>query len=156
MSIQKRVCALLAILNLFMMAACSSEEKKVDPGQVIDNIKLTLVEEHKDYNGTGYTLKIANNSDETIIQNNVYVSFPVKIEKDSRSNPFKIEARNNKVNIQPGEEVRLMAWVPKAILQGTDQWELENPEIEIKGYVNEISDINHFFKSGNARLMADF
>lgn len=51
-----------------------------------------------------YTIKLSNDSDFVIRQNNVYVSFPIKTgEMGFKENEYKVEADGNKLNIQPGK-----------------------------------------------------
>ncbi|MGG3306745.1 hypothetical protein ABER23_04880 [Paenibacillus lautus] len=70
-----------------------------------------------------------------------------------RGNDFKIEARNNKLNINPGEELLLTVFAPKEMYEGNHNIDLEDPHIEIKGFLNEVTEINQFNMIGGHRTM---
>lgn len=122
----------------------------------IDNIKLTIEEKIEKPHGLTYSLKLQNNSKHVIKQNNVYLSYPIKTENGSRENEFKVEAKNNKLDIQPGEELLLTIFAPIEMYVGNDQIDINNPEIEIIGYLKEVEELKKFYKGGGYRAMEDF
>lgn len=144
----------LVILCLLMNVGCSNKEE-FSPEE-INNIKLVLKERKEDRDGTHFTLKLQNNSKYTIVQNNVYLSFPIKTENGSKSNDYKIEAKQNKLHIKPGEELLLSVYTSKEMYEGNNKIDFENPNIEIKGYLDEMTETNLFYKGGGYSAMVDF
>ncbi|TCZ69134.1 hypothetical protein E0485_24000 [Paenibacillus albiflavus] len=143
----------LSILITFTVS-CSNDEKNT-PND-IDNIRLEMTEQREDQNGMIYTLRLQNKSKQVIKQNNVYLSFPIKIENGWKGNEFKIEAKNNKLNIKPGEEILLSVTVPSEMYKGINNIDLKNPNIEIKGYINEVTELNQFHIGGGYQAMIGF
>lgn len=116
------------------------------PNEVIDNIKIEIVEESILPEGISYSLKLKNESTEELIQNNVFVSLPIANEDRSKSmmNKCKIEATGNRLNILPGEEVVLNAFIQSENYIENKYLEVENPHIQIVGYINELKDTSQF------------
>ncbi|WP_339291196.1 hypothetical protein MKY48_23635 [Paenibacillus sp. FSL W8-0187] len=108
---RKPVFIIFVILCLLISVSCSNKREVTTDD--IDNIKLELIEQTEEANGKVFTLKLHNKSSHIIVQNIVYLSFPIKVENGFRGNDFKIEARNNKLNINPGEELLLTVFAPK-------------------------------------------
>lgn len=63
-------------------------------------------------------------------------------------NKCKVEATGNRLNISPNECVMLNVFIPKDNYENNNLIDSNRPQYEIKGYINEVSDINHFEKSG--------
>ncbi|GIO95980.1 hypothetical protein J14TS5_10660 [Paenibacillus lautus] len=148
---RKPVFIIFVILCLLISVSCSNNREVTTDD--IDNIKLELVEQREEANGKVFTLKLHNKSSHIIVQNNVYLSFPIKIENGAKGNDFKIEARNNKLNINPEEELLLTVFAPKEMYEGNHNIDLEDPHIEIKGFFNEVTEINQFNMIGRHRTM---
>ncbi|MGG4345710.1 hypothetical protein [Paenibacillus lautus] len=146
---RKPVFIISVILCLLISVSCSNNNEVTTDD--IDNISLELVEQKEELNGKIFTLKLHNKSGHIIVQNNVYLSFPIKIENGSKGNDFKIEARNNKLNIDPGEEILLTVFAPKEMYEGNHNIDLEAPHIEIKGFFNEVTESNQFNMIGGHR-----
>ncbi len=96
--------------------------------------------------GIVYSIEMTNLSNETIVQNNIYVSFPIVNDDKTKStmNKCKVETTGNKLNIEPKEVVVLNAFMPKENYQDAKSLHIQNPQIQIKGYLNELKDLNHF------------
>ncbi|MBT2762178.1 hypothetical protein [Paenibacillus sp. ISL-20] len=151
----RRPLFIIAVILCLLISVSCSNKNEVTPDD-IDSIKLELVEQKEEANGTMFTLKLHNKSSHIIVQNNVYLSFPIKIENGAKGNDFKIEARNNKLNIDPGEELLLTVFAPKEMYEGNHNIDLEDPHIEIKGFFNEVTEINQFNMLGGHRTMVGF
>ncbi|MGG4090849.1 hypothetical protein [Paenibacillus lautus] len=148
---RKPVFIIFVILCLLISVSCSNKREVTTDD--INNIKLELIEQKEEANGKVFTLKLHNKSSHIIVQNNVYLSFPIKVENGIRGNDFKIEARNNKLSINPGEELLLTVFAPKEMYEGNHNIDLEDPHIEIKGFLNEVTEINQFNMIGGHRTM---
>jgi hypothetical protein len=94
---------------------------------------------------TTYTFKVHNESKYIIKQNTIYMYFNIKTPNEDKENPFKIETEGNKLNIKPNEQFIITATVPKTDVLQTNLLDMEHPEIEMKGYVEEVSD-SHLFQ----------
>jgi hypothetical protein len=114
----------------------------------IDQIKLELINQSRMPDGIAYTLKLKNLSKFTIAQNNIYVTYPIKTSNGSKGNEFKIEAKNNKLQIKPNEEIILNAIAPIEEIEGNQKLDVENFNIEIIGYIDEVKESRRFQKSG--------
>ncbi|NRD78517.1 hypothetical protein HPT25_14215 [Bacillus sp. BRMEA1] len=95
-----------------------------------------------------YYIKLTNDSDFVIKQNNVFISFPIKVGQGGyKGNAYKVEAKGNKLDIQPGEEITLNAFMPFEGLGDKSLLRIDNPSIQINGYLDKL-DNEHKFISG--------
>lgn len=67
------------------------------------------------------------------------------------TNKAKIEATGNKLNIRPGEKVLLNVFIPSEYYF-SGKIDRNRPQYEIKGYINNVKDSNHFESSGDFAL----
>lgn len=146
---------IIVIILFLLVSLCCSNTKGITY-EYIDNITLELKEQKIELNGIIFTLRLQNKSSHIIVQNNVYLSFPIKIENGISGNGFKVEANNNKLNIKPGEELLLTVFAPKEMYEGNNNIDLEDPYLEITGYINEVTEKNQFHKGGGYRAMVGF
>ncbi|HZG84356.1 hypothetical protein [Paenibacillus sp.] len=152
-NIETLTCFVIFLLSL-IIAGCNNEV--IVTSQDIDNISLEIVEHQENPRGINYTLRLHNKSKQVIKQNNVYLSFPIITGTGLKGNEFKIEARDNKLDIKPGEEVLLSVFAPEEMYEDNKNIDIESPIIEIKGYINEVIGVSQFHKTGDYRAMKDF
>lgn len=141
------VLIILSISMGFVINGCSSKSS-IPIWEEMDKVKLEIVSKTELPEGIGYAIKLKNGSSLLIKQNTVYVSYSVKNGNNSyASNKAKVEADGNKIDIRPGEEVTLNAFIPSGLFDNNkvDQRRLQ---YEIKGYIDQVKDINHFGQSG--------
>lgn len=95
-------------------------------------------------------MKLINDSNYVIAQNNVYLSFPVTNAINTKwgSSGWKVEASGNKLNIEPGQEVLLNVFMSDEFFKYNELICLDRPSIEIEGYLDEVDDMNQFHKGG--------
>jgi len=141
-SIKNLFCFTLFIL---MITACSVE-KPIEPNEV-DKITLEIIDRTELPEGISYIIKLSNKSKHLIKQNNVYFSYPIKIENGSKGNEFKVEAKNNKLDIKPNEEILLNVFTPIEEYKGNNKITITECNLEIQGYIEEVKEINHFGKT---------
>lgn len=137
------VLIILSISMGFVIIGCSSKSS-IPIWEEMDKVKLEIVSKTELPEGIGYAIKLKNGSSLLIKQNNVYVSYSVKNGNNSySSNNAKVEADGNKIDIHHGEEVTLNAFIPSGLFDSNkvDQRRLQ---YEIKGYIDQVKDINHF------------
>ena len=152
-TMMNRVYSLVVILILgFFISACSAENPKVFTPEESDKITLEVINRAEDPNGVSYTIKLSNKSSHTIKQNIVFISYPIKTSNGSKGNEFKVEARNNKLNIKPNEEVILNAYTPKEEYEGNQNILPNECYLEIKGYIDQVKEENHFGKTTGMRF----
>ncbi|WP_379320288.1 hypothetical protein [Paenibacillus puldeungensis] len=147
---------LFIILVVLLCASCTNNHEIKVTHEDIDDISLTLDSKSESSNGLNFVLKLQNNSRYIIKQNNVNLSFPIKIDNGTKGNDFKIESKGNKLDIHPGEELFLTVFAPMEMYEGNNNIDLDNPYIEINGYINEVEGIMHFHKGGGYKTMEDF
>ncbi|WP_433594877.1 hypothetical protein [Lysinibacillus xylanilyticus] len=136
------------ILTLVLLGGCVSEQNiTVDD---IKNIKLELIEQQTFEEGISYSIKLTNGSDYVIKQNTVFVSFPIKHgESAYKGNEYTVEAKGNKLDIQQGEKITLNVFMPYEGMGDKSLLGLDNPNIQIKGYLHTIDEEHHFTTGGS-------
>jgi len=144
--IRKFSCVVFTLFLMILMTACDSEIQVNSTD--IDQIKLELVSHSKLPNGNAYTIKLRNLSKFNIAQNAIFLSYSIKTTNGSRTNDFKILARNNKLNIKPNEEVFVDLFAPIEEFEGNQKLDTDKPNIEIIGYIEEVKEKRRFQKSG--------
>ncbi|OXS59765.1 hypothetical protein B1A99_09480 [Cohnella sp. CIP 111063] len=132
---------------MFILLTGCYPEPQVRPTDM-DQIKIELIEKSEMPYGIAYTFKLKNLSKFTIAQNNVYISYPIKTSTGSRSNEYKIEAKNNRLQIDPNEEVTLNAFAPIEGFGENQTLDTENFNVEIVGYIEEVKETRRFQKIG--------
>lgn len=135
-------------LLIFILTGCSSKSANNNVEKdSLDNIKLKITSTKQFPQGMDYSIMLKNGSQSIIKQNDVYISFPINNGNGDSTNKAKIEAEGNKLDIRPGEEVLLNAFIPVEYYE-SKKIDKNNPWYEIKGYINKVNDLNHFEKSG--------
>lgn len=136
----------LILLFLIILSGCRKEVVKIYDNNV--NIVVEQVSKSELPQGIAYAIKFKNDSKHVIKQNSVYLYFPIiKNNENSKSNnPMKVEAKGNKLNIQPNEEVLLNIFIPFESI--TSEFKDIEPELEIKGYIEEVKEERHFHIMG--------
>ncbi|RUS41957.1 hypothetical protein [Cohnella sp. AR92] len=139
---------LVAILLLFLiLTACRSDKSLPFTPEESDKITLEVINRAEDLNGVFYTIKLSNKSNHIIKQNNVFFSYPFKTDSGSKGNEFMVEAKNNKLDIKPNEEVILSVFTPKEEYEGNKKILINECYLEIKGYIDQVKEENQFSKT---------
>lgn len=149
--IKKQIILILFMVFIlsFLTTGCGYKNK-IDAeniAQQIDKITVQIVNSNQFIDGTHYSLKLKNGSSYLIKQNEVYLEYPILKSNGSRSNECKIEATGNKLDIAPNEEVVLNAFMPIENYENNQLIDARHPALHIKGYLNEVKEINHFEES---------
>ncbi|MFJ8091000.1 hypothetical protein ACIQ7N_22855 [Lysinibacillus sp. NPDC095746] len=133
---------------LVLLAGCDSEKEFTLND--IQKVKLELIEKETLKEGISYSIKLINDSDYVIKQNNVFVSFMIKEGENAyKGNEYKVEAKGNKLDIQPGEKVTL--FMPFEGMGDQSLLGIDNPIIQLKGFM-EVIDDKHQFTTGGALI----
>ncbi|MFJ7941854.1 hypothetical protein ACIQYG_25835 [Peribacillus sp. NPDC096622] len=136
------------ILILVLLAGCVSEKKYTLND--IRKIKLELIEKKTLEEGISYSIKLINGSDYVIKQNNVFVSFPIKHgESAYKGNEYKVEAKGNKLDIQPGEKITLNVFMPFEGMGDKSMLGIDNPSIQLIGYMETVDNKQQFSTGGD-------
>jgi len=131
------------LLMVVLLTGCVKDTNLNDTKK----IKVVLIKNKKEKEVNIYTMKLINGSDFVIKQNNVNVSFPIKITQNAyKGNEYKVEAIGNKLDIQPGEDIILNVIMP---FEGIDKslLALDHPSYQLKGYLGKL-DNKHLFSVG--------
>ncbi|MDP5274976.1 hypothetical protein [Chengkuizengella axinellae] len=129
-------------ISISLFTGCAKDEFVATLND-IQSIKIELIEKVELKDGVSYSIKLINESEFNLKQNNVYLSYPIKTERGSSGNEFKVEATGNRTNIEPNEQIILNLFTP---FEGMSDPNLliETPYIEINGYFDEVDDKNLF------------
>jgi hypothetical protein len=133
------------VILVLILTACNSE--KPIGSQELDKITLEIINRTELPEGISYTIKLSNKSKHLIRQNSVFISYPFKTQNGSKGNEFKVEAKNNKLDIKPNEEIVLNAFTPIEEYKGNTNLLINECYLEIKGYVGQVEEANHFGKT---------
>jgi len=137
-------------LAVLLITACNPE-RPIDSSE-IEKITLEITNRSELPLGNYFTIKLSNHSKYTIKQNNIYISYPIKVTSGSKGNEFKVEARDNKLEIKPNEEVILTAFTPIEEYEGNKNLLITECYLEIKGYIEQVEEKNHFGKTIGIQL----
>jgi hypothetical protein len=148
------IIAILLVLSVgggfFLVKSANGKEiSNKDISTNIDRITIRIINTQRNYSGTSYTLELKNASRYLIKQNSVYLSYPIIQGESRQTNKCKIEATGNKIDIKPNEEVPLNVFIPCEDYKDNTKIDSNQPQFEIEGYLNEISTLTHFGKSGD-------
>ncbi|MFJ7667394.1 hypothetical protein ACIQXI_09805 [Lysinibacillus sp. NPDC097195] len=139
-----------SLLILVLLSGCVNKETFTTND--IEKIKLALIKTETLENGISYTINLKNDSDFVIKQNNVFVSFPIKLgESGLKDNKYTVEAEGNKLDIQPGEEITLHVLMPFEGIGDQSVLGIDNPNIQLKGYIETV-DNEHQFSTGGSLI----
>jgi len=137
----------LMLLTFTFLISCSNQKATKES---YSDIKLELIKEQKLDKGISYKIKLINNSNAVLKQNNVYVYYPIeKRENVYGNNSYKVEAEGNKLDIKPGEKVTLNVFMPLQGIQNQSNIEIKKPVIQLKGYLNKVNNENRFSIGGD-------
>jgi hypothetical protein len=138
----------LVLLTFILIAGCAKDNKVAVSPTDLNNIKLELIKKQTLKEGILYSIKLINGSDFIIKQNNVFVSFPIKISQTSyKGNKYKVEAKGNKLDINPGEKITLNVFMPFEGIGDKSLLRMDNPSVQLNGYIESV-DNKHKFSIG--------
>ncbi|KKI91825.1 hypothetical protein WQ54_12705 [Bacillus sp. SA1-12] len=136
------------LLISVLLAGCVNEKKATTYDY--QKIRLELIEKKTLEEGISYSIKLINGSDFVIKQNNVFVSFPIKYgEAAYKGNEYKVEAKGNKLDIQPGEKVTLDLFMPFEGIGDKSLLGIDNPSIQLIGYIETVDNKHQFSVGGD-------
>jgi len=135
----------IIVLFCFILSGCIPKFDQTESG-IMDDITFELIS--KNINPTTrieYIIKLTNNSDYTIVQNSVLFGFINDPEEQGETtNPFRVLAASNQLNIKPGESVELSVSFPPTFYKKFTESEVRIANIYIVGYVNHLKEENRF------------
>lgn len=136
------------ILISVLLAGCVNEKKFTIND--MEKVNLELIEQKTLEEGISYSIKLINDSDYVIKQNNVFVSFPIKKDESAyKGNDYKVEAKGNKLDIQPGENITLNVFMPFEGIGDKSLLGIDNPSIQLMGYMETVDDKHQFSIGGD-------
>ncbi|HDR7913927.1 TPA: hypothetical protein QCY05_003088 [Bacillus wiedmannii] len=143
----KKQCGILILVLVFVLSACSSKNNTTfKQADIEKGIVYELLSKNKNTNTEiSYKIKMTNNTDYVIAQNNVMFSFPKSPTKSGQTtNPFKVLAKGNKLNIKPGDSVVLEVSFSPDFYSEFKNTEVSKANLYITGYIDKLADENHF------------
>ncbi|MCZ8514967.1 hypothetical protein O9H85_21590 [Paenibacillus filicis] len=138
----------IIIFLIIILTGCKSTNHF--QSEDVDKITIDLIEKSEQPSGMVYSFKLMNKSNYLIVQNDLYLSYPITSNHgmQRQGNKLKVEATGNKINIKPGDELMLTFFVPKEDYEGNQNLDPTHPDLEFKGYLGTLTETNHFEKSG--------
>jgi DnaJ-class molecular chaperone len=135
----------IILIVLAFLAGCANENKIEISTNDVQKIEFELIKTQNLNGAIVYTIKMTNGSDFVIKQNNVYVSYPVKTKTAGyQGNEYKVEAKGNKLNIQPGEKIIFHVIMPFDGIGDKSLLGIDNPSIQINGYLGKLDNKHRF------------
>lgn len=142
--------SILILLIGSILLGCTNQQKELSLDEV-KKIKIELIEKETTKDGINYSIRLINGSSFTIKQNNMYLSYPIKIDGNGsqKENKYKVEADGNKLDIESGEEVILTVFMPYEGLGERGSLLINTPDVQLIGYLEKV-DENHLFSKGGS------
>ncbi|MGG0458396.1 hypothetical protein [Bacillus mycoides] len=131
----------------FILSACSSKNNIAFKQADVENgIVYELISKNLNMNTEiSYKIKMTNNTDYIIVQNNVMFSFPKSPTVSGQTtNPFRVLAKGNKLNIKPGDSIVLEVSFSPDFYSEFKNTEVSKANLYITGYIDKLADENHF------------
>lgn len=130
------------ILTFVFLAVLTGCNNSVDTSKAMEGIDFQLVSKSTDLKtDVEYVIKMTNNSEFKIVQNNVLFSFiNDPSESGETTNPFSILATDNKLNIKPGESVDLKVSFPPEFYEDFKESETKKTNLYFAGYLDELKE----------------
>ncbi|MGH1325905.1 hypothetical protein [Bacillus pretiosus] len=142
-----RRCGILILVLFFILSACSSKNNNTfKQADIEKGIVYELLSKNTNTNTEiSCKIKMTNHTDYIIAQNNVMFSFPKSPTKSGQTtNPFKVLAKGNKLNIKPGDSVVLEVSFSPDFYSEFKNTEVTKANLYITGYIDKLADENHF------------
>ena len=143
----KKECGIIILVLLFILSACSSKNNSTFKYADVENgIVYELISKNINMNTEiSYKIKMTNNTDYVIVQNNVMFSFPKSPTVSGQTtNPFRVLAKGNKLNIKPGDSIVLEVSFSPDFYSEFKNTEVSKANLYITGYIDKLADENHF------------
>lgn len=105
-----------------------------------ENIKFNIIDIQSTTEYKAYTIEVTNDNRIELTHLELFLSYPIKTENGSESNPFVIkgepETLKRPVNLKSGESIQFSIVAPiKKVFSNSNLLDLENPSVELNGYV---------------------
>ncbi|RBP30252.1 MULTISPECIES: hypothetical protein [Bacillus] len=143
----KKECGIIILVLFFILSACSSKNNiNFKQADVENGIVYELISKNTNTNTEiSYKIKMTNNTDYIIVQNNVMFSFPKSPTVSGQTtNPFRVLAKGNKLNIKPGDSIVLKVSFSPDFYSEFKNTEVSKANLYITGYIDKLADENHF------------
>ncbi|QWH18377.1 hypothetical protein EXW62_15325 [Bacillus mycoides] len=143
----KKECGIIILVLLFILSACSSKNNSTLKQADIENgIVYELISKNINMNTEiSYKIKMTNNTNYVIAQNNVMFSFPKSPTVSGQTtNPFRVLAKGNKLNIKPGGSIVLEVSFSPDFYSEFKNTEVSKANLYITGYIDKLADETHF------------
>lgn len=140
----------IVLLTLSLLTGCANKNSKEISTEDLQKIKYELIKKQTLNGAISYSIALINSSDFVIKQNNVFISYPIKIKEGIyKGNDYKVEALGNKLDIQPGEKITLNVFMSFEGIGDKSLLGIENPSIQITGYLGNMDNKHKFTIGGD-------
>ncbi|MFJ7954378.1 hypothetical protein ACIQZG_23015 [Lysinibacillus sp. NPDC096418] len=135
----------LTVILLLLLSGCIPKFDQTESG-IMDDITFELISKNiNPITRIEYIIKLNNNSYYTIVQNSVLFGFINDPEEHGETtNPFRVLAAGNQLNIKPGESVELSVSFSPTFYKEFTESEERIANINIVGYANHLKEENRF------------
>lgn len=152
MELEKVAWFLVCTALLSLISGCSTALQQSFHGK---DVHFKLVNYQSMNGAESYTIQITSTSSIELTHLSLYLSFPIKIQNGSRSNPFEIRGRTNQpiVTLDKGQSVQFTFYAPiKQVFGNSKLLNFKNPDIELDGYSKQGNTETPFAMGGNLSL----
>ncbi|WP_027086133.1 hypothetical protein [Cohnella panacarvi] len=146
----------LALL-MIILVSCTNEET-IDPPRFDDrDLRFNLLQSDNSLGLQSYVIEVQNAGKLKIGYLKLYVSYPIKQESGSRSNPFRVEGKtrsNNPVMLGEGDKAIFQVDAPiNDVFGDSALLDFDHPNLNFEGYVLEGDQIIPFGLGGGLELI---
>ncbi|WP_121614263.1 hypothetical protein [Mesobacillus foraminis] len=140
----------LALILTLLLVGCVNKQTPEITTDDINKISFDLIKKQTLKEGISYSIRLVNQSDFVIKQNDVFVYYPIKTKSGgSKGNEYKIEAKGNKLDIMPGGKITLDVFMPFEGMGDKSLLVIEYPHIQLIGYLETVDNKHQFSIGGD-------
>lgn len=101
------------------------------------DVHFKLVDQQSLNGGESYTIQITSTSPVELTDLTLYLSYPIKLQNGSQSNPFEIKGRASQliVTLEKGQSAQFSFYAPiNQVFGNSTLLDFNSPEINLEGY----------------------
>ncbi|MDF2941271.1 MAG: hypothetical protein K0S01_129 [Herbinix sp.] len=148
----KKKIGVAAIITIILVSMVIIYINNITPkaelvANVINNLSFAVQDSTASNKGDLLIIKIVNNSDLKIYNDNVFFNYPIKQKNGYVENKYKIEAVLTKKVMKPKEEMFISVLIPFGDFISEENFHKDLLYYEYEGYYDKISEKTSFFIS---------
>lgn len=146
----KKLIGFATIFTIILISTVIIYSNNITPkagalAKVIDNLSFTVQDITDSNKGDLLTIKIVNNSDIKIYNNNILFNYPIKQDNGYVENKYKIKAVLTKQAMEPKEEMIISVLIPFGDFITEESFHKDLLYYEYYGYYDKVSVKTSFF-----------